>query len=303
MTFIIKDRVKQLASTTGTGIFTLAGQPTGYQAFSVIGDGNTTFYCISHQSADEWEVGIGTYTLSGTTLSRDTVLSSTNSGALVDFSSGTKDVLVTQPSSKAVTRNDLGKVGINTSEPDAMLHVAWGDIVIEKTHSSSAELAFHNDGTQIGRLGVDASEDMFLECDGNLNIIKPQAGTSDGDICFSIYQGQVTTTDATQTVVLTVPIPADTTVAIEWRAVARRTGGSAGSADDGAFYIRRCAYKTTGGSVAGVGAVQFTMTSEDQAGWTLTPLPSGNNVVAYVTGAVNNDVSWQCTAFVQKVSS
>ena len=102
MAFVIKDRVKETTTTTGTGTVTLLGAVSGFEAFSAIGNTNTTYYAIVHQSADEWEVGIGTYTLSGTTLARTTVLSSTNSDAAVDFAAGTKDVFVTCPADKAV---------------------------------------------------------------------------------------------------------------------------------------------------------------------------------------------------------
>ena len=95
MALVLADRVKETTTTTSTGTITLAGASTGYQSFSVIGNGNTTYYTIAHQTANEWEVGIGTYTSSGTTLSRDTVLASTNSGSKVNFSAGTKDVFVT----------------------------------------------------------------------------------------------------------------------------------------------------------------------------------------------------------------
>jgi hypothetical protein len=75
---------------------------TGYQSFSTIGNANTTYYCIAGQGTSEWEVGIGTYTLSGTTLARTTVLASSNSGSLVTFSAGTKDVFCTYPAGKVV---------------------------------------------------------------------------------------------------------------------------------------------------------------------------------------------------------
>ena len=103
MPFIVKDRVKETSTTTGTGTITLAGASSGFQSFSAIGNGNSTYYCIAAQSGTEWEVGIGTYTSSGTTLSRDSVLSSSNSGSLVNFSAGTKDVFVTYPASKSAT--------------------------------------------------------------------------------------------------------------------------------------------------------------------------------------------------------
>lgn len=91
------DRVKETTTTTGTGTITLAGASTGFRTFgSVLTTGDTCFYTIA-SSGSEWEVGTGTYTTSGTTLSRDTVLSSSNSGSLVNFSAGTKDVFLTLP--------------------------------------------------------------------------------------------------------------------------------------------------------------------------------------------------------------
>ena len=102
MAFVLKDRVKETTTTTGTGTVTLAGAVSGYQSFSAIGNGNTTYYTIAGQGTSEWEVGIGTYTSSGTTLSRDTVLASSNSGSLVNFSAGTKDVFCDYPAGRAV---------------------------------------------------------------------------------------------------------------------------------------------------------------------------------------------------------
>ncbi len=100
MALVIKDRVKETSTTTGTGTLTLAGAATGYQSFAAIGNGNTTYYTIVGGS--QWEVGIGTYTSSGTTLSRDIVLSS-STGSKIDLAAGTKDVFVTYPSERAIT--------------------------------------------------------------------------------------------------------------------------------------------------------------------------------------------------------
>lgn len=100
MALVLADRVQETTTTTGTGTVTLAGAVTGYQTFAAVGNANTTYYTIA--GGAEWEVGIGTYTSSGTTLSRTTVLSSSNSGSLVSFSVGTKNVFVTYPASVAV---------------------------------------------------------------------------------------------------------------------------------------------------------------------------------------------------------
>ena len=106
MALVVKDRVQETSSTTGTGTFTLAGAVTGFQSFSAIGDGNTTYYAIVLGS--EWEVGLGTYTSSGTTLSRDTILESSNGGTAVNFSAGTKNVFVTYPAEEAVYQDASG---------------------------------------------------------------------------------------------------------------------------------------------------------------------------------------------------
>ena len=106
MAFVLADRVKETTTTTGTGTVTLGGAATGFQSFSAIGNGNNTYYTIAGQGTSEWEVGIGTYTSSGTTLSRDTVLSSSAGGSKVSFSAGTKDVFVTYPA--GYTANGVG---------------------------------------------------------------------------------------------------------------------------------------------------------------------------------------------------
>lgn len=102
MAFVLADRVQETTTTTGTGTVTLAGAVSGFQSFAAVGNGNTTFYTIADSSGSNWEIGIGTYTSSGTTLSRDTVLSSSNSGSLVNFPAGTKNVFVTFPASSTL---------------------------------------------------------------------------------------------------------------------------------------------------------------------------------------------------------
>jgi len=102
MALVLADRVRETTTTTGTGTVTLAGAVTGFQSFAVVGNANTTYYTIAGQGTAEWEVGIGTYTSAGTTLARTTVLSSSNSGSLVSFSAGTKDVFVTYPAGRSV---------------------------------------------------------------------------------------------------------------------------------------------------------------------------------------------------------
>ena len=122
MAFVIADRVRETTSTTGTGTLTLGGPFSGFQGFSVIGDGNNTYYAIVDPNTGSWEVGIGTYTASGNTLSRDAVLASSNSGNLVVFQAGTKDVICTQPAERNVYVDGSNVVAANSATvPNTLL--------------------------------------------------------------------------------------------------------------------------------------------------------------------------------------
>ena len=114
MAFAVNDRVKETSTTTGTGTFTLAGAVEGFETFSsAIGNSNTTYYAITNQGTPtEFEVGIGT--VGAGTLSRDTIISSSNSDAAVNFSAGEKNVFCTLPASKAVLENDSGVASATT---------------------------------------------------------------------------------------------------------------------------------------------------------------------------------------------
>lgn len=104
------DRCKETTTTTGTGTITLAGAVAQFQAFqTAFAVGTKIMYAIVGQTGTEWEVGIGTL-VTATTLSRDTVRSSSNADALVNFSAGTKDVFATLTARLANTTkigNDL----------------------------------------------------------------------------------------------------------------------------------------------------------------------------------------------------
>jgi len=110
MALVLADRVKETTTTAGTGTVTLLGASAGFQSFAVVGDGNTTYYAIVGQTTSEWEVGIGTYTASGTTLARTTVLSNSSATqpSALNFAAGTKDVFVTYPSGKSVNLDASG---------------------------------------------------------------------------------------------------------------------------------------------------------------------------------------------------
>lgn len=107
MALVLADRVLETTNTTGTGTLTLNGALPGYQSFSAIGNGNTTYYTIF--SGVDWETGVGTYTSSGTTLSRDTVYASSAGGSKISVAAGAS-VFCDYPSGRAVYRDAANAV-------------------------------------------------------------------------------------------------------------------------------------------------------------------------------------------------
>jgi hypothetical protein len=171
MALVLADRVLETTTSTGSGTITLAGAEPGYQSFAVVGNTNQTYYTIAGDT--QWEVGIGTYTSSGTTLSRDTVLSSSASGAKVTFSAGSKKVFVTYPSEKSVNFDLSGNITaasgriINLGAPSLQSDAATKEYV---DNMSSAALHIHeavvlttpadsgrNDNYNNGTAGVSAT--------------------------------------------------------------------------------------------------------------------------------------------------
>ena len=128
MALVLADRVKETTTTAGTGTVTLLGASTGFQSFAVIGNTNTTYYTIAGQTTSEWEVGIGTYTLTGTTLARTTVLSNSagTQPSALSFSAGTKDVFVTYPSGKSINLDASGNATALGTPVSATLTNATG---------------------------------------------------------------------------------------------------------------------------------------------------------------------------------
>lgn len=106
MALVVFDRVKETSNTAGTGTIVLAGAVAGYQSFAVVGNANTTYYTIADQVGSNWEVGIGTYYSGNVSLSRTTILASSNANTAVTFGSNTKDVFLTYPAEKSVYANN-----------------------------------------------------------------------------------------------------------------------------------------------------------------------------------------------------
>jgi hypothetical protein len=110
MALVLADRVQETTVTTGTGTITLAGAVTGFQTFAVVGNGNTTYYTLV--SGSNWESGIGTYSTSGPTLARTTILASSNAGSPITLS-GISNVFLTGPASRSVLRDGSNILTLN----------------------------------------------------------------------------------------------------------------------------------------------------------------------------------------------
>ena len=116
MAHVVADRVRETTTTTGTGTYTLAGAVTGFETFGSIGNTNTTYYCCT--DGTNFEVEVGTYASSGTTLARTTILQSSNSDSAVNWSAGTRQIFCTLPAEKSVIEdasNNVSIAGVLTS--------------------------------------------------------------------------------------------------------------------------------------------------------------------------------------------
>jgi len=161
MALVLADRVKETTTTTGTGTYTLAGAQTGFESFSAVGDGNTTYYCCT--DGTDFEVGIGTYTASGTTLARTTILQSSNSDAAVNWSAGSRDIFVTQPAEKAVFLDGSDNLTLNLPSDGALTlkrddSGAGGIITVENDGTGDAAIDFLLTGTREYSVGIDNSD-------------------------------------------------------------------------------------------------------------------------------------------------
>ena len=152
MALVLADRAQQTGTANTTVSFTLSATVTGYQSFAVVGNGNTTYYAATDASGN-WEVGIGTYATSGPTLTRTTILASSNSGSAVTFS-GTVTVFITYPSEKSVNQDASGNVTNAGTITGTVVASSNGVLVNGTTVSSSYTINTGTNGMAVGPITV-----------------------------------------------------------------------------------------------------------------------------------------------------
>jgi hypothetical protein len=225
MALVLKDRVKETTTTTSTGTYTLAGAVTGFQSFAVVGNGNSTYYTVT--DGTNWEVGVGTYTSSGTFLSRDTILESSNGGSAVNWGAGSKDVFLTYPAERAVLVDNNSEI-----VPATSASLVGNTTTIQLRYSSTPGAVPTALSLSTGELVVNTADGKlyFLDSGGTVKVLS-QADqiaplTTKGDLLVNDGTSNVRLPVGTNTHVLT----ADSSVAagVKWAAAG---GGGAASAD------------------------------------------------------------------------
>lgn len=142
---LVADRVAETTTTTGTGTVTLAGAKTGYRAFtSAFSTGAKVYYCITDNT--DWEVGIGTFTTVGTTLSRDSIFASSNAGAAVNWGAGTRDVFCTAPMQSIVgaprLQDKTGAYTVVASDNGSIINCTSGTFTVSLTAAATLGSGF-----------------------------------------------------------------------------------------------------------------------------------------------------------------
>jgi hypothetical protein len=224
MALVLKDRVKETTTTTSTGTYTLGGAQVGYQSFSVVGNGNSTYYTVT--DGTNWEVGVGTYTSSGTLLSRDTILESSNGGSAVNWGVGSKDVFLTYPAERAVLVDNNSEI-----VPATSASLVGNTTTIQLRNSSTPGSVPTALSLSAGELVVNTADGKlyFLDSGGTVKVLS-QANqiaplTTKGDLLVNDGTSNVRLPVGTNTYVLT----ADSAEAtgVKWAA----GGGGISSAD------------------------------------------------------------------------
>ena len=170
MAHVVADRVRETTTTTGTGTYTLAGAVTGFETFGSIGNTNTTYYCCT--DGTNFEVGVGTYASSGTTLARTTILQSSNSDSAVNWSAGTRQIFCTLPAEKSVIEdasNNVAIAGVLTSTGLTIGSAAITEAeleILDGANVTTTELNLLDGSAKSTSSIAIADDDAFIVIDG-----------------------------------------------------------------------------------------------------------------------------------------
>lgn len=182
------------------------------------------------------------------------------------------------------------------------------------TNGVSVAQAVSGANPSISSIGSDSTVGLTITAKGggvveclqstlNNPIFKITSQATNDDPEEIVYQGRVETTSSTSTNIISFSAPSATSFAVEAIVTARRTGGSAGSAEDGAAYRIMGLFKNVSGTATQIGSTAVLFSAESQALWDCAFSTSGSNVRVLVTGASNNNITWHATVRVWKVST
>ena len=184
MALVLKDRVKETTTTTGTGAISLGGAVANFQAFSaVLSNADTTYYAIVDTTNNEFEVGLGTYTSSGNTLARTTVLESSNSGSAVNFGAGSKNIFIAYPAEKSVYldgSNQLVINGTSVTSTAAELNLLDGSTADTVVNSKAVVYGAAGQVTanelDVDNIQIDANAIKSTDTNGNIQLFPNGTG-------------------------------------------------------------------------------------------------------------------------------
>lgn len=217
----------------------------------------------------------------------------------VDFNTNNTNILRLLASGNLLMRNSARLVtdGVRALDSDGLRLEDDAGVLGVFIEDTTGDVAIGGHTTPVAKLDV-------LQATLGSIVMRLFSTASGDDPIMDVIQNRITTTDATVTTLHTFTIPTSTTVGVLAFVTARRTGGSSGSAHDGAFYVRAAAIKGEAGTALGIGAGNAAIaTLEDQAGWEATFDVTSNTARLRVTGATNNTITWHVTALVFPLSS